>query len=175
MSNAMMRNLLRARMKEGVDTATIRAELQSLGLDDGQIRELAREVAGDDQGASGVEFVWQWLPLLVMVPGCVALGVLYAMMPHPEFAVTCFLAGGLMSGMTGFALRVAAKMSRPPGEFHAFGTWQTVLSNPGKFWKMLVPIFVGWILMAAGIAVDPHAIQHLRGEQRRESSREWDE
>lgn len=163
LDDRMLRQLLRDRLKSGATSGAIRDELTGLGLTPEKIGELASEVAAGERGDHPFETLFRWAPLVLLIPGGVALAVLYGMMTTSAFAVCCFTAGLLMNAIAFSAMRIIAKAlaKRQYGIFRQ-NMWSVIAENPGAYWKFFVPIIVGWILMLGGGWLDPHAIQTLK-------------
>ena len=98
LEDRMLRQLMRERLNSGADAASIRAEFEGMGLNAEQIRTLALDVGGvSDSPYAGIEKLYEWLPLAMLIPGSAALGVMAAMMPRRDFGMTCIAAGGVIS------------------------------------------------------------------------------
>jgi|GEM_PF-2417627 len=162
LDDRMLRQLLRDRLKSGATSEAIRAELTGLGLTPEKIGELASEVAAGERGDHPFETLFHWAPLVLLIPGGVALAVLYGMMTTSAFAVCCFTAGLLMNAVAFSAMRIIAKaLAKRDGIFKQ-NMWSVIAENPGAYWKFFVPIIAGSLLMFGGGWLDPHAIQTLK-------------
>lgn len=153
MKEQMLRNLLRQRLNEGTSTEEIRWELKAMGLDDDQIRSLAKEVSFSDSAPKPIETIHSWLPVVGMLLILVILGATATVVERPVLAAICLIVGVMMTAISFFLLygsAVDAARIRFTGLRVKVGLLEAIVSDPQRHASLIVALLVGISLIVVG-------------------------